>query len=141
MYCQIYRNSIIEFVSASHKVFGNVKNPFNFNEKIDVIFGNVDGFEKYLLDKSIMIYRIIKQLNISVPIYLFISIVDADGYRIIYKNKNNKNKITNTIDRDILELPEIEIKNKNINFKKLLSYSIDMIWNACGEKESINKHS
>ena len=137
-YCQIYRSGIIEFVTTSNKVFGNVYNPFNKNEKINVIYGYENGFENYIINKSLALFKLAKSLNIKLPIYVFVSIIDANGYRIIYKNHDFRNKLTNTIDREILELPEVELKPSKINFKKSFLDIINMIWNACGENKSIN---
>ena len=71
------------------------------------------------------------------PVYLFLTITDTKGYRILYKN-NNTYKLTNAIDRDLLELPEKEIKNYNIDMKYIIKDLLNMIWNSCGEKKSIN---
>lgn len=136
-YCQFYRNGIIEYVSASSKIFGNVKNPFYNNENIDVIYGYKNGFEIFLEEKCKNFINILKKNNIQMPIYIFVSIVDAKGYRIIYKT-NGKTKITNSIDRDLLELPELEIRSYKTNLSKYLVNLFNMIWNSCGEKKSVN---
>lgn len=136
-YCQFYRNGIIEFVSTSDKVFLKTQNPFK-KEKINVILGNKNGYEFYIIRKCINFYNFMKNLGIELPIYLFISLVDTKGYRIMYKNEKNITKITNAIDRDLLELPEIELKSYKTDIKKTIKNVINMIWNACGEEKSIN---
>ncbi len=137
-YCQLYRNGIIEFVSTSDKIFSKVENPYQTGE-INVISGEKNGYEFYIIKKCIYFYNFLKNLGIELPIYLFITLVDVKGYRIMYKNtSNNTVKITDAIDRDLLELPEIELKSYNLDIKKITSTVINMIWNACGLEKSIN---
>ena len=141
-YAQIHRNGIIEFLSSSNKVFDIINNPFVIannlaTEKLKIIYGEKNGFEYYLIRKSYEFINILKKLKVQTPIYIFISIIDAKGYRILYKN-NNEEKITNAIDRNILSIPELELKRYDNNLKSIIRMAFNMIWNACGEKESIN---
>ena len=138
-YCQLYRNGIIEFVSTTNKIFLKILNPYNNlnNEEINVISGNKNGYEYFLIKKCIYFYNFLKKLNIELPLYMFITILDAKGYRIFYNGKNGI-KLTNAIDRDMLELPAVEIKSYNVDIKKAVKDTINMIWNACGEEKSIN---
>lgn len=139
-YCQLYRNGIIEFLSSSNKVFNIIDNPFNtiITEKLNIIYGAKSGYEYYLIRKSYECIKILKKFRIQTPIYIFVSILDAKGYRIFYYNKYKENKITDAIDRDILSLPEVELKDFNEDFKNKFRIISNMIWNSCGEKESIN---
>ncbi|MBR2141592.1 MAG: ATP-binding protein [Rickettsiales bacterium] len=136
-YCQLYRNGILEFASTTSKVFSNIENPFNTIENVDVINANKNGFEDYLIRKCSYFYDVLKNLNVELPIYMFISLIDVNGYRIYYKNQDNV-KLTNAVDRDLLILPEIEIKSSNFDMKSILTDIINMIWNACGEEKSVN---
>ena len=141
-YAQIHRNGIIEFLSSSNKVFDIINNPFVIannlaTEKLKIIYGEKNGFEYYLIRKSYEFINILKKLKVQTPIYIFISIIDAKGYRILYKN-NNEEKITNAIDRNILSIPELELKRYDNDLKSIIIMAFNMIWNACGEKESIN---
>ena len=79
-----------------------------------------------------------KKFRIQPPIYLFVSILDAKGYRILYINHQDEKKITAAIDRNILSLPEVEIKDYNFDLKEKARLIFNMIWNSCGEKQSIN---
>lgn len=137
-YCQLYRNGILEFVSTTNKIFFDMENPFAEKDgQVNVILANKNGFEDYIINKCEYFFNILKNLNIELPIYLFISLLDVKGYRIYYKI-NDVVKLTNSIDRDILELPEVELKYYDINIKNALKNTIDMIWNACGEEKSVN---
>ena len=136
-YCQLYRNGILEFASTTSKVFSNIENPFNTIENVDVINANKNGFEDYLIRKCSYFYDVLKNLNVELPIYMFISLIDVNGYRIYYKNQDNV-KLTKTVDRDLLILPEIEIKSSTFDMKSILTDIINMIWNACGEEKSVN---
>lgn len=134
-YCQLYRNGILEFVSTTSKIFCNIKNPFNEKDgEINVILANKNDFENYIVGKCEYFFNVLKSLNIELPVYLFVSLLDVKGYRIYYK-VDNIIKLTNSIDRDILELPEVELKYNNVDLKKVLRGTIDLIWNACGEEK------
>lgn len=142
-YAQIHRNGIIEFLSSSNKAFNEIINPFNTisgldKEKLRIIYGDKGGYEYYLIRKTYEFLKILKNFKIQPPLYIFVSIINAKGYRILYTNSNGESKITDAIDRDILSLPEIELKNYNNDIKGIIKPIFDMIWNACGEKQSIN---
>lgn len=142
-YCQLYRNGIIEFLSSSNKVFDEIENPFNImsvpdNSKLKVIYGGKSGYEYYLIRKSHELLKILKKFRIQPPIYVFVSILNAKGYRIYYTNQDGETKITAAIDRNILSLPEIELKDYSIDIKDKIRMIFNMIWNSCGEKQSIN---
>ena len=142
-YCQLYRNGIVEFLSSSNKVFNDIENPFNVmnvpdNSKLKVIYGGKDGYEYYLIRKSYEFLKILKKFRVQPPIYIFVSIINAKGYRILYTNAENETRITASIDRNILSLPEIELKNYNFDIKNKIQLIFNMIWNSCGEKQSIN---
>jgi len=142
-YCQLYRNGVIEFLSSSNKVFGEIDNPFNIlttpeNSRLKVIYGGKNGYEYYLIRKSYEFIKILKKFRVQPPIYLFVSILGAKGYRIFYTNQYGEKKITEAIDREVLSLPEVEIKEYNEDFKEKVRMIFNMIWNSCGEKQSIN---
>ena len=134
-YCQLYRNGILEFVSTTSKIFCNIKNPFNEKDgEINVILANKNDFENYIVGKCEYFFNVLKSLNIELPVYLFVSLLDVKGYRIYYK-VDNIVKLTNSVDRDVLELPEVELKYKDVDLKNVLKGTIDLIWNACGEEK------
>lgn len=142
-YCQLHRNGIVEFLSSSSKMFNEINNPFSVvpdlvETKLKVIYGGKSGYEYYLMRKSLEFLRILRSFNVQTPIYVFVSLVGARGYRILYESPQGEKKITNAIDRDIISLPELELKDYNLDLKKHIRFIFDMIWNACGEKQSVN---
>lgn len=142
-YCQVYRNGIIEFLSSSSKVFDEVDNPFNIvnkpeDSKMKVIYGGKTGYEYYLIRKSYEMLKILRKFRVSLPVYVFVSIIDAKGYRILYYDSAGNKKITDAIDRDILSLPEIELKDYTSDIKEKERLIFNLIWNSCGERQSIN---
>lgn len=133
-YCQLYRNGILEFVSTTNKVFCSMKNPFSEKDgEVNVILANKNGFESYIVGKCEYFFNILKSLNVELPIYVFVSLLDVKGYRIYYR-VGDVVKLTNSVDRDVLELPEVELKYNNVDLKKVLKGVVDLIWNACGEE-------
>ncbi|MDD2839611.1 MAG: putative DNA binding domain-containing protein [Rickettsiales bacterium] len=142
-YCQLHRNGIVEFLSSSNKMFDEIKNPFEMipnliENKLKVIYGGKSGYEYYLIRKSLEFLKILKNFRVQPPIYIFVSLVGAKGYRILYENSDGEKKITNAIDRNVISLPELELKDYNVDLKTHIRYIFDMIWNACGEKQSVN---
>jgi len=75
--------------------------------------------------------NILFDLEIQPPFYLFISMVDIKDYRLTENTQN-------TVDRNVLQLPEIVIDSFGIDPKKVLKESFDMIWNAFGFTHSFN---
>jgi len=70
-------------------------------------------------------------LNIDLPVLLFLTLVGVRGYSMTDE--------VNTIDRDILLLPEIIIEESyDIIAKDILKPCFDSIWNACGFPRSLN---
>lgn len=142
-YAQLYRNGIIEFLSSTNKVFDEIDNPFNIinstdSNKLKIIYGDKSGYEYYLMRKSYEFIKILKKFRIQTPVYIFLSILDAKGYRILYTTQYGESKITAAIDRNILSLPEIELKDYNFDMKEKARQIFNMIWNSCGERQSIN---
>lgn len=72
--------------------------------------------------------------------------VDFDGtpysYTLLFRMGKNSSYYDcgerNTVDRDILQLPEMVIDSFDINPEKILKESFDMIWNAFGFTHSFN---
>lgn len=133
-YCQLYHNGVLEYVDSSREIFEERKNKYYHNEMQNVIDGSKYGFEKYLTDKISHFVDLMMKLQISVPYYLFVSFVDVKGYRIFYGQDSISRYY---IDRNMLTLPEIEIKSITEDFKGELKSIYDMVWNACGIGESM----
>lgn len=133
-YCQLYHNGIIEYVDSSREIFTEKKSQYN-NDMQNVIDGSQYGFEPHLTSKIRHFMNIIADLEISAPFYVFISFVDVKEYRIFY-GRGNTSKYY--IDRNMLTLPEIEVRSFSSDLSTELDSIYAMIWNACG-MERMNK--
>jgi hypothetical protein len=122
-YVQLFRNGILEAVECSLLGNSNLKIPHVvFEEDI------MNAFKSYI--------SILEKLNVGMPIFAFLTLVDVKGYSMatdpswIFRG--------NTIDKDVLSLPEIVTENSEFEVDKVLKPWFDIIWNACGFSCSAN---
>jgi hypothetical protein len=126
-YTQLYRNGIIEAVDALMlKLQDNKKIlPYWYEEYL------ITGFNQYL--------KLLSELSVVPPVFIFLSLLGIRGYKIGRKNiAIHKLKDQHPIDRDLLLLPEAIINNYNVDAKDVLRPLFDLIWNACGFQRSLN---
>lgn len=125
-YVQLFRNGILEAVECSLLDNSDLKIPHvAFEEKI------MNAFKSYI--------SILEKLNVGMPIFAFLTLVDVKGYSMatgpswIFRG--------NTINKDVLSLPEIITENSEFEVEKVLKPWFDTIWNACGFPCSLNYDS
>jgi len=125
-YTQLYRNGIIEAVNSEMLWSGR-------EEKII----SITYIEDALIENVPIYMNVYKKLNIDLPIFLFVTLVDVKSYRIPGERSWDLSK-PYPIDRDIVMIPEIIIETKNFEPSVILKPIFDSIWNACGYKGSFN---
>jgi len=123
-YSQFYTNGCIEIVDA--RFFG-----MRAENAIASIW-----FENQILALATESLNGLKQLGINTPIYLFTSMIDANGIRMAFNNPLNENE--HGIDRNPLVLPEIILESYDIDLGTALRPVFDSTWNACGYIRSFN---
>ena len=122
-YVQLFKNGIIEAVDGS--LLGHHKGELLIN----------DHYEKKLIESLSDYLSILKTLNVELPLFIFLTLVGVQGYAMKVDGTSIDEE---TIDRDVLLLPEIVIESYNDKEKDVLRPCFDSIWNACGFSRSLN---
>lgn len=129
-YAQLFRNGIIEAVfgavlAGDRLIMKEFKNEIN------------DSVSTYL--------DLLKELNVSLPIYVFLTLYEVKGAKIPFEVPFYRTGVmfpnAPPIDRDLLQLPEVVVedfvKGKN-ELENILKPISDAMWNAMGYKAPKN---
>lgn len=124
-YTQFYRNGVIEIFEnliLSHKSIPYV------------------ALEKEIIEYLTEIIEVLKLIKVECPIIIFITFLGVNGYIIPRGHFDIDNINAQSIEEEILRLPEIYFEDYLLikDLSKLLKPSFDVYWNACGYKESKN---
>ncbi len=124
-YAQLYKNGIIETVTADFIRKGENYMPRSFE---NIIIKSMDDYIK-LSEKH----------NVELPYVVFLTLLGVKGCRIsdekhIMSFLHNKN----SIDRDILLLPEIIINSFEEQISQAMKPIFDSLWNASGFPRSLS---
>ncbi|MDY6893683.1 MAG: ATP-binding protein, partial [Chloroflexota bacterium] len=119
-YVQLFRNGIIEAVE------GSLLEPY---EK-DILLIPSIVYEKELTHAINSYISILRDLDIEPPVFVFLALLGVKGYSMAVPFHLRRN--SQTIDRDILLLPEIVVDNYDVSSESILKPCFDSIWNACG---------
>jgi hypothetical protein len=118
-YVQLYRNGIIEIVEGS------------YDDSRKSIFG-IFTEDRIVNSISNSYLNALKNLGVEPPIFIFLSLMDVEGYSM----PNNYDDDVVTVDRDLLQLPEVFAENYDVNVGNLLKTAFDSVYNACGLEKS-----
>ncbi|MFA5393799.1 MAG: ATP-binding protein [Candidatus Ratteibacteria bacterium] len=128
-YTQFFKNGIIEAVEES---LLDSKYPDGRHYIPSVLF------EKELIDSLSNYLAVFKGLSVSLPIFLFLSLLQVKEYSLaVNPRKTNKIRV-DLIDRDILCVPEEVIESYDMTSSNILRPCFDSIWNASGFPKSLN---
>ena len=126
-YVQLFRSGIIEAVEG-----WLLRSERSDGKKL--IYGDD---EKELI-KSLSTYLSLQRiLNVEPPIFVFLTLLGVKGYSMAVSERVLIVK-THTIDRDILQLPEVIVESYDVKAENVLKPCFDSIWNACGFPRSLN---
>jgi hypothetical protein len=121
-YVQLFRNGIFEAVESSLLERSDLKIP-NYFEKLIM-----RAFNDYISN--------LKDLKVGLPIFAFLTFVGVKGFSItIHQSWINRG---NTIEKDVLLIPEIVIESFDFEVEKVLKPWFNTVWNACGFSRSLN---
>ncbi|MFC1931249.1 helix-turn-helix domain-containing protein [Chloroflexota bacterium] len=126
-YVQLFRNGIIEAVE------GLLLQPY----KEQLIIPSI-AYEQELIRSLTEYLSALKTLNVEPPIFVFLTLLGVKGYSMAVDTWRYDFEEIHTIDRDILQLPEVTIESYDVSAEKVLKPSFDSIWNACGFPRSLN---
>lgn len=126
-YAQLYRNGIIEAVCGD---FFNAEKKLMSSSYYEIQV--VRAFSNYL--------EIYKEINVELPVFIFITLVDVKGYKM--EPDNNEfflsHRKEGLIDRNVLANPEILMSKYPEIPGNLLKPAFDAFRNACGFRGSGN---
>ena len=128
-YVQLFNNGIIEAVE------GRYLSP-RYNDGKLLISGI--AYEIKLIESLSIYLSALKELNVELPIIIFLTFVGVKGYFMSVGQGMFKSRGEYEIDRDILLLPEVIIENYDTAPEEILKPCFDAMWNACGFSKSPN---
>ena len=120
-YVQFFRNGILEAVE------GFLLRSRGERPTIPSI-----AYEQALIKSLTDYLSLFKLLNIEPPVFMFLDLLGVKGYSMGIDTWRYDIDEVHTIDRDILQLPEIILESYEIKADKVLKPLFDSIWNACG---------
>ncbi|AKB32419.1 Divergent AAA domain protein [Methanosarcina siciliae HI350] len=121
-YVQLFRNGIFEAVESSMLKRERSKIPsVAFEEKI------MGSFSHY--------FSFLKDLNVGLPIFAFLTLTGVKGYSMTSEPLGVRE---DTIEKDVLLIPEIVIESFDFEVEEILKLWFDTVWNACGFPCSLN---
>lgn len=124
-YVQLYRNGIIEATNG------------DFFDEDNKTMSN-GYYEKYVVQSVTEYLEIYKELNIELPILVFLTVVGAKGFRMELGSISRVAREDHTIDRNVLANQEIFLTKYPDNVGNILKPAFDAFRNACGFIGSIN---
>ncbi len=126
-YVQLFRNGIIEAVETS------MLEPHE--QKLYIPSGL---YEQELIRSLSNYLSSLETLTVEPPIFVFLTLLGVKGYSMAYRERRWDEASLNTIDRNVLALPEIIVENYDDRAERILKPCFDSIWNACGLPSSLN---
>jgi hypothetical protein len=126
IYTQLYRNGLIEVVVGPGWVI----------EKDGQKWIASAAYEKQLLDYLPICFRVYKEIDVSVPIVVALTLTNTRGLAMWDTSPYTIWHFR--IDRDTLVLPETVVQDFSLDPVEILKPMLDLAWNACGYTESRN---
>lgn len=127
-YVQLYRNGLIEAVS----MVGSKNAPSQFQNSLPSTL-----IERELLQGVSHYVSALAKLGVNSPIFLMLSMVEVKGRYLPSRNFFFVSDVQ-SIDRDVLALPEIMIDDFSADIPQALRPAIDIMWQASGYAGSPN---
>ena len=123
-YAQVFRNGIFEAVDGHYISLGRER---------AIIYIT---YERALI-KSLKGYlSLSKLLNVEMPIFVYLELLGVKGYKMGLETWRFDE--LDSIDRDMLVLPEILVESYEEKAERILKPCFDSIWNACGLPRALN---
>ncbi len=96
-------------------------------------------YERELIESLSSYLSLLKELNVELPIFVFLALLGVEGYSMSYdRGLFPIDEEIHTIDRDVLLLPGIFIESYDVIAEDVLRPCFDSVWNACGLPRSLN---
>jgi len=124
-YVQLYRNGIIEAVE------GLLLEPYENKLIIPSV-----AYEREILSSTKEYLELLRQLGVSLPIVILLSLLNIKGYCMYTSNVRLGQR--DIVDRNNLFLPEAYLEDYSIPADSIFKDIFDSIWNACGYERDLN---
>jgi hypothetical protein len=128
-YVQFYHNGIIEALEGKYLA------PMENNGNLLI---RATAYEKRIIESINKYLLALKEVNVDLPIMIFITFVGIRDYKIYQEKGLFASEEKYPIDRDVIYLPEIIIERYETNIANALKPSFDALWNASGLPKSPN---
>ena len=92
--------------------------------------------EMELLKSLAEFLKLVKEMGINIPIVIFLTLIGVKDWEMGLDSLRF-GEFSYKIDRDILQLPETIIESYDTEPKDILRPMFDLVWNACGLKQSL----
>lgn len=122
-YTQLYRTGVIETVCAIEQLKDQLIIPSTW-------------IEEQILRIFSLYLRSYQELGIEPPVFVFLTFLGIKEYSLLVNQRTFRQ--THTIDRDLIQLPEITIEMYDVNAQTILRPLFDMVWNAWGYDRCFN---
>lgn len=96
------------------------------------------SYEEELIRVTDAYLKLFSQLDIEPPIIVMLSMVGVKNFKMIVNLRYTMSRQTLVIDRDVLLLPEVVIKNLSEEPATALRPIFDAVWQSAGFERSIN---
>ena len=127
-YTQIFRNGVIEAVRTG--VLTTSRDPGVIPSR---------ACEEAVISYLPKCFEILKKLGCGSPVLVGISLIGVRGLTMsVDLNVQLSRGGGETIERDVLILPEIVVEDLSTPAAPLLKPALDLVWNACGYAASLN---
>ena len=83
-----------------------------------------------------MYLRAYEALRVETPFFVFLTFIGVKEYNFAVNYRTFRQ--TNTVDRDLIQLPEITIETYDTEAQTILRPLFDMVWNAWGFDKCYN---
>jgi hypothetical protein len=128
-YVQLFRSGVVEAVEGG--LLEPVTGTLNKDLEGKLMIPS-RSYEEELIRSFSNYLSYLKELNVDLPIVVFLSLLGVKGYSMGVSSRITRHYGIYTIDRDILLLPEAIIESYDVSADEVLRPCFDSIWNACG---------
>lgn len=137
-YVQLYRNGMIEAIDSSLLKPTTQLHGRSYSKPVKKL--GMWDLEKNIIRSCKMYLNTLKKIEVSLPIYLFLSFIHMRDYKISLVPYENTfiSRDSEVTKKDEILLQRIKIDDFEVDFEKKLKPSFDIFWNAFNQPGSRN---
>jgi hypothetical protein len=119
-YCQAFRNGCLEFVEGEISAT---------DEKARLIGGAIDVAAVRAVGRG---FKFLRRMGVEPPLVIYLALANVQGYEINVGQRFDLYRDARTIDRQVVEAPEIFADDLESDIPRLIKPAIDVLWEASG---------